>query len=211
MLASLITYVIPSRMVRCPFMRKLWLAVVVLVLFALFLFSTSGAFLVKNDPQRADLIVVLAGETDRRPARALELLQQGYAPKLMLDVPAAEKIFDQQTLDIAQKFVNRQPQHEAVSICPIAGLSTKTEAQDVKHCLAQTSANRILLVTSDYHTRRALSTFRRELAGRQFFVAAAEDPKQFGQHWWQHRQWAKMNFDEWLKLVWWEVIDRWRP
>ena len=197
-------------MVRCPFMRKLWLTVVVLMLFALFLFSTSGAFLVKNDPQQADLIVVLAGETDRRPARGLELLRQGYAQKLLLDVPASERIFDQRTLDIAQKFITGVRQQEVISICPIVGLSTKTEAQDVKRCLAQIPANRILLVTSDYHTRRALSTFQRELPGHHFFVASAEDPKQFGQHWWQHRQWAKMNFDEWLKLVWWEVIDRWQ-
>lgn len=191
-------------------MRKLRLAAIIVVLIGIVLFSTSGAFLVKNDPQHADLIVVLAGETDRRPARGLELLQQGYAPKLLLDVPASEKIFDQRTLDIAQKFVNGLPQQEAFSICPIVGLSTKTEAQDVKHCLALIAANRILLVTSDYHTRRALSTFRHELPNREFFIAAAEDPKQFGQHWWQHRQWAKMNFDEWLKLVWWEVIDRWQ-
>lgn len=183
---------------------------VLLFIIAVMLFSTSGAFLVVNDPQHADLILVLAGETDRRPARGLELLQHEYAPRLMLDVPARERIFDQQTIDIAQKFVNGLPQHERIKVCPIFGLSTKTEAQDVKNCLAEIPANRILLVTSDYHTRRALSTFRHELAGRRFFIAAAEDPKQFGNQWWKHRQWAKMNLDEWLKLVWWEVIDRWR-
>lgn len=197
-------------MVRCLFMQKLTLAAVLLVLVAILLFSTSGPFLVMNDPQRADLIVVLAGETDHRPARGLELLQQGYAPKLMLDVPAGEKIFDQKMLDVAQKFVEHLPQHEHISICPIWGLSTKSEAQDVTRCIAHIPVDRILLVTSDYHTRRALSTFRNELSGHQFFVAAAEDPKQFGNHWWKRRQWAKMNFDEWLKFVWWEVIDRWR-
>jgi uncharacterized SAM-binding protein YcdF (DUF218 family) len=183
---------------------------VVLVLVAVLLFSTSGAFLVVNGPQRADLIVVLAGETDRRPARGLELLQQGYAPKLMLDVPVGAKIFGQQTIDIAQSYVYGLPQREQISICPIAGLSTKAEAQDVDRCIAPIPAKRILLVTSDYHTKRALSTFQRELSGREFSIAAAEDPKQFGRHWWKHRQWAKMNFDEWLKLVWWEVVDRWR-
>lgn len=191
-------------------MRKLRFVSVVLVLVAVLLFSTSGAFLVINDPQHADLIVVLAGETDRRPARGLELLQQGYAPKLMLDVPAGSKIFAEQTIDIAQKYVNGLPQREQVSICPIVGLSTKAEAQDVNQCLVQIPAHRILLVTSDYHARRALSTFWHELPGRQFSIAAAEDPKQFGSQWWKHRQWAKMNFAEWLKLVWWEVVDRWR-
>ena len=25
-----------------------------------------------------------------------------------------------------------------------------------------------------------------------------------------NRQWAKINFDEWLRLVWWQAVDRWR-
>lgn len=191
-------------------MRKLSVVAVVLFIIAVLLFSTSGRFLVVNDPQRCDLIVVLAGETDRRPGRGLELLQKQYAPRLMLDVPANEKIFDQQTLDIAQKFVNSLPEHDRISICPIFGLSTKAEAQDGSRCIAESPAHRILLVTSDYHTRRALSTFRHELPAQQFFIAATEDPKEFGHPWWRHRQWAKMNFNEWLKLIWWEVIDRWR-
>jgi hypothetical protein len=28
--------------------------------------------------------------------------------------------------------------------------------------------------------------------------------------WWQHREWAKVNFEEWSKLIWWELVDRWR-
>ena len=47
--------------------------------------------------------------------------------------------------------------------------------------------------------------------GRQdFSVAAAHDPREFGVNWWQHREWAKTNFNEWMKLVWWEAVDRWR-
>lgn len=197
-------------MVLCLFMRKLRLVAIVVVLVAALLFSTSGAFLVINKPERADLIVVLAGETDRRPARGLELLQRDYAPQLMLDVPANAKIFDEQTIDIAQKYVNGLPQRNRISICPIVGLSTKAEAQDVGQCLARMPASRILLVTSDYHTRRALSTFKHELRGHEFFVAATEDPTQFGERWWNHRQWAKMNLDEWMKLLWWQSVDRWR-
>jgi hypothetical protein len=191
-------------------MRKAGLVAIFLFALALLLFSTSGAFLVVNGPHHADLIVVIAGETDHRPSRGLELLQQDYAPKLMLDVPGEAKIFDQETIGIAQRYVNALSQRDRISICPIFGLSTKTEAQDVRQCLAHTSAKRILLVTSDYHTRRALSVFRHELPDHEFCIAAAEDPTQFGGHWWKHRQWAKINLDEWLRLLWWEAVDRWR-
>ncbi len=191
-------------------MRKLTAALITVFLLTVLLLSTSGAFLIVNDPQRSDLIVVLAGETDRRPTRGLELMRQGYATELLLDVPEAAKIFGRDTIDIAQNYVNGLPEHERIAICPISGLSTKTEAQNVAGCLEKIPSKRILLVTSDYHTRRALSTFRHELPNQEFSAAAASDITQFDSSWWRRRQWAKINFDEWLKLMWWNAVDRWR-
>jgi uncharacterized SAM-binding protein YcdF (DUF218 family) len=191
-------------------MKKLRTVLIVLIALALFLFSTSGHFLIINRPQHADTIVVLAGETDRRPALGLQLLQQGYAPRMVLDVPANAKIYDETMLQISQQYVRELPQAQSVIICPIYGLSTKAESQDVSQCLKTLGVHGILVVTSDYHTRRALSTFRHELPGMQISIAAATDPQQFGGAWWKHRQWAKLNFDEWLRLVWWQVVDRWR-
>jgi uncharacterized SAM-binding protein YcdF (DUF218 family) len=191
-------------------MKKLRTVLIVLIALALFLFSTSGHFLIINRPQHADTIVVLAGETDRRPALGLQLLQQGYAPRMVLDVPANAKIYDETMLQISQQYVRELPQAQSVIICPIYGLSTKAESQDVSQCLKTLGVHTVLVVTSDYHTRRALSTFRHELPGMQISVAAATDQQQFGGAWWKHRQWAKLNFDEWLRLVWWHAVDRWR-
>ena len=191
-------------------MRKSRLVVVLIALAALLLFTiVSGRLLVINDPQPADVIVVLAGETDSRPARALELLSRKYAPRMLLDVPAAEKIYKPTMLEIARDYVQQLPQKNSVVICPIVGLSTKTEARDVARCLTPWNVHSVLLVTSDYHTRRALSIFKHELGGRRCSAAAANDPQQFGIKWWQHRQWAKLNFGEWLRLMWWEAVDRW--
>ena len=172
--------------------------------------ATSGRFLVVNKPQRADVIVVLAGETDRRPARGLELLGQGLSPKVLLDVPVAGKIFGHDISQLALDYVQALPERQAVSLCPVVGLSTKTETRDVAKCLEPLHAHKILLVTSDYHTRRALGIFRHELRQYEFSVAAATDSQQFDPSWWRHRQWAKQNFDEWIRLVWWEMVDRWR-
>jgi uncharacterized SAM-binding protein YcdF (DUF218 family) len=185
-----------------------WLLIVLLV--ALLLFSiTSGSFLVIGSPQKADVILVLAGETDHRPSRGLQLLREGYAPKVLLDVPAAAMLYGQSTLDVARAFVQRLPQRASVSVCPVFGLSTKQETQDADVCLKQLRAHTVLIVTSDYHTRRALSVFQHELPEYQFSIAAANDSQQFGTSWWDHRQWAKLNFDEWVRLVWWCLVDRW--
>jgi len=37
---------------------------------------------------------VLAGETDKRPQRALELLSQGYGKRIVLDVPSNAKLYE---------------------------------------------------------------------------------------------------------------------
>lgn len=191
-------------------MKKALYPLAAIVLVVILFTATSGRFLVVDRPQRADVIVVLAGETDRRPARGLELLAQGSAPKLFIDVPAAGRIFGHDISQLAEEYVQALPQHQAVSLCPIVGLSTKAETRDVARCLEPIHARSVLLVTSDYHTRRALSTFRHELPQYEFSVAAATDSQQFGRSWWRRRQWAKQNFDEWIRLAWWEAVDRWR-
>jgi hypothetical protein len=178
-------------------------------LFIVVLAAASGRILVVNQPRKADVMVVLAGETDRRPARGLELLAQGYASRLILDVPAETKIYQWNQAELARKYVEGLPQAGSMTICPVYGHSTKDEVQDVARCLQRESGRSILLVTSDYHTRRALSIFKRVSPG-DYSVAAVFDEREFGVQWWRHRAWAKVNFEEWLKLIWWDLFDRWR-
>jgi len=185
-----------------------------IVAVALSLLSTfaaeAGRLLVVDLPQPSDLILVLAGETDRRPARALELLHQGIAPRVLIDVPADVKIYEYSQLELARKFVNDLPDAAFVGTCPIYGLSTREESHDVEKCIAGQDVKRVLIVTSDFHTRRALSIFRHEVGAKFFSVAASHDDTQFGMRWWTHRQWAKTCAEEWLRTLWWNGIERWR-
>jgi hypothetical protein len=189
--------------------RVRWVAGAVLAVLLVLFATQAGRFLVVDAPRASDVIVVLAGETDRRPTRALELLQQGYGKRVLIDVPADSTIYTFTQLDLAQKYVQSLPQAAVVSVCPIVGLSTKAETEDVEKCLMRMNSGTVLIVTSEFHTRRALSTFRKELPRRTFSVAAEYDSAQFGRHWWTHRQWAKTVVDEWLRLLWWSVVDRW--
>ncbi|HET6177410.1 MAG TPA: YdcF family protein [Candidatus Sulfotelmatobacter sp.] len=170
----------------------------------------AGRILVLDAPERSDVILVLAGETDRRPARALELLDQGYGRRVVIDVPADAKLYGSTEVQLAEHYIQHLPQAESVRVCSTKGMSTRDEAHDAEKCLIQGEGSRILIVTSDFHTRRALSIFRHELRGTSFSVAAVRDETQFGARWWSHRQWAKTCVDEWLRLLWWSAVDRWR-
>ncbi len=186
------------------------LIVSVFLLLLIIFVAQAGRVLVIDSPQSSDLILVLAGETDRRPARALELLHQGYGRRVLIDVPAGAKIYEFSQVALAEKYISNLPDAASVSVCPVYGLSTREESHDVERCLGSQDVKRILIVTSDFHTRRALSIFRHEIPGKTFSIAAARDQTQFGLDWWSHRQWAKTCTDEWLRTLWWNGIERWR-
>ncbi len=190
-------------------MKRKWLLAVVFLVALVLLGAKAGSFLVVDAPRPSDVIVVLAGETERRPERGLELLAQGYGRRMVLDVPTRTKIYGFTQMQLAQKYVQDLPQGGQVMVCPIDGLSTKEESRIAEKCIAREGGKSVLLVTSDYHTRRALSIFRREVPGYEYSAAGARSEEHFGTKWWTHREWAKTLADEWLKLIWWKAVDQW--
>ena len=189
--------------------RVLWITALAIAALALLFATNAGRILVVNDPQKSDAIVALAGETEYRPRLGLELMDRGYARTLVVDVPAEQEIYQYTQVQLAKNYFGSLPQATSIRICPIYGLSTRDESHDVEKCLTP-DERRILIVTSDYHTRRALSIFRHQLRGRSFSVAAAHDPREYGVEWWRHREWSKTCVGEWMKMLWWNGIDRWR-
>jgi hypothetical protein len=87
----------------------MWRVLVIVAVLLLVFAANAGSLLVVNAPEKADVIVVLAGETDRRPARALELLDQGYAPRVLIDVPADARIFGFTDAQLAEQYVRGLP------------------------------------------------------------------------------------------------------
>ena len=170
----------------------------------------AGKVLVVDNPQPADVILVLAGETDRRPAQALQLLSRGYGRRVLIDVPATAKIYDITQVELAEKYVQHLGYAESVAICPTQGLSTREEAHDAEKCLDREKGSRVLIVTSEFHTRRAFMIFSQRLPQYQWSVTPARNSAQFGAAWWTNREWAKATLDEWMKLIWWNAVERWR-
>jgi DUF218 domain-containing protein len=167
---------------------------------------------VVRDLRKADALLVLDGETERRPALALALMRQGYAPRVLLDAHDRVRFYNWTYAAIAEQYARTLPPEIApsVSVCRITALSTMEEAGQAGRCLDAVGARSVLLVTSEYHTRRTLSVFRHAWPGREIGVAGAIEPDQFGVLWWRHRQWAKVTLNEWARLLWWECVDRWR-
>jgi hypothetical protein len=172
----------------------------------------AGRLLVVRDLRKADAILLLAGDAAGGPKLALELLQQGYAPRVLLDASDLTGPYRWTYAELAEQYVQSLPPEIAgsVSVCAMAGLSTVEEAAQVRRCLDAVGAHSVLLVTSEYHTRRARSIFRQTFPQWQIGVVGINERYQFGVRWWRHRQWAKVTLGEWTRLIWWECVDRWR-
>jgi uncharacterized SAM-binding protein YcdF (DUF218 family) len=179
------------------------------LLFALF----AGRLLVRDNPEKSDVIVVLSGDSqDQRYRRGMELLRAGYGNHLFLDASSYPSYFGHSPAEYAENFLRKDAGDMAskVSVCAYEDDSTFSETLFVGKCLEPLHPHSVLLVTSDWHTARARSIFANRLPQYHWSVAAAHDDKLFGTQWWRHREWAKTTFQEWLKVIWWNAIDRWR-
>jgi uncharacterized SAM-binding protein YcdF (DUF218 family) len=191
-------------------MLKRLLVIALLGIAVIVVFRHAGSFLVVNDPKPADLIVVLGGgNNDLRYWNGVRLMQEGYAHHLMLDVFAKGETFGNADIDLAQAFVNRTTPGQS-TVCPCQENSTYDEARYLADCLAGSGVKSILVITSEYHTRRASEILHKRLPQYQFSFYAAPDPYYFGERWWTHREWAKTTLAEWQRYVWWLLVDRWR-
>jgi len=193
---------------RSPVINRL----VVFIAFAILgigLLSHAGSFLVLNAPERADAILVLKG-ADSLYGHAVELQKQGYADRILLDASVSQIIYGRSQAALATEFLNRTSPG-LVEVCPTFQDSTFAEAADVKRCLARLNISSVLIVTSDFHTRRALEIFRKRLPQYHWSVAAASAPYHDADQWWKHRAWARTVLDEWEEFTMWKLIDQWRP
>jgi DUF218 domain len=126
-----------------------------------------------------------------------------------LDADASQDRFGKSDADLAVDFLRENGALDS-EVCPIREDSTFGEAVDVKRCLERQKASSVLIVTSDFHTRRALSIFRKRLPQYEWSVAAASAPYHSANRWWRHRRWAKAALDEWERYIWWKLVDQWR-
>jgi uncharacterized SAM-binding protein YcdF (DUF218 family) len=191
---------------RFLFKAGLGFCLIVLILLGL---RHAGPALVVNQPQRSDVILLLAGdENDTRYWKGIELLRSGYAPRMLVDAHTDGVSYGRSPVELTEDFIRRTAGGIPVHVCPSRGASTLQELQSAAACLQPIAPHAILLVTSDYHTRRALAIARQVSPGYSWSVAAADSGLLSVPRWWADRKIAKDVFLEWQKVVWWELVER---
>lgn len=141
--------------------------------------SIAGSALVVSAPlDEPDAIIMLAShEWERLPAAA-RLARQYPRALVLLTVPAVVTVYNCHDCGRRpDRLVRAGVAQERVRELPITASGTYGEALALRDFLQTTRLERVLVVTSPYHTRRALATFRRVLRATvtRVGIVAAED------------------------------------
>lgn len=178
---------------------------VALVLIALFhtaIFTALAGYLDRDSPPRAaDVAFVPGGDGyGHRILKAAELVRQGYAPKAVISGPDGN--YGYYECDLAIPFAVKAGYPDKYFLpFPNKAHSTRAEAAMAADEFHHLGARRVLLVTSDYHTRRAGNLFRSAASDIEFIVVAAPDEFFTVNGWWQNREGRKIFLNEWLKTL----------
>jgi uncharacterized SAM-binding protein YcdF (DUF218 family) len=162
-----------------------------------------GNYLVESsNPENSDAVIVLAGDNrGARIMRAAELVRARYAPVALVSGPM--EIYGVNEADLAIQFaVRRGVPAEYFQPVYRTALSTLEEARGFAIEFRERNIRKVLLVTSDYHSRRAVSIFR-SVIGPQVVIKSVPAPDRYFQAgtWWQNREGQKTVFYEYSKTV----------
>jgi len=181
-------------------------ALVLLLALLFFLYApvlgALGGYLVKAEPPvKADIILVLAGDGfGHRILTGAQLARQGYAPKVLVSGP--DGFYSNYECDLAIPFGVKAGYPESMFLhLEHHAHSTEAEAQVAVEKLRAIGVKRVLLVTSDYHTRRAGKIYHRAAPDLEVHVAAAPDEYFRADSWWKEREARKIFLFEWMKTV----------
>jgi len=132
-----------------------------LLLALVLLFFPQPFLTVDSGPVAGDVIVVLGGGSHERPERAAELFKEHAAPRIIISGAGDGEI--SRRLLVAAGVPARAIELESRS------KTTRENAQFTIQLLREQKIKRVILVTSWYHSRRALDCFRHYGPEIQFY------------------------------------------
>jgi len=150
-------------------------------------------WIVDETPQVSDVIVILSDDNygADRAARAAQLFNSGMAPRVLASgrlLRPYAGIAELMEHDLKALGV------PANAIVPVTHRATNTREEAIAdaQAIAAHGWKKVLLVTSNYHTRRADYIFERTLpAGTELRVVSAPDSEYDPNNWWQTRNGLK--------------------
>ena len=163
-------------------------------MFATFGFFRAGQWLVVNqEPQNADIIIVLSGGEERMEV-ASRLLDEGYSNTILLTNVygfSPQAISDMESNESAE-VIYRDDQ----------STSTLASAKYSRKMMEETKLKSALIVSSEYHMRRVKMNFERTFKGTGYELTyIASDSHYQPQRWWADEYSFSVTGSEYIKMI----------
>jgi uncharacterized SAM-binding protein YcdF (DUF218 family) len=169
-------------------------------------FLGAGHFLVNQpqEPEEADLIVVLGGDNGSRVDKAAELYAKGFAPKVLLT--GLEGGHAKTRLHYlnwrAQYLVDQGVPQDALLLDRLSA-SSWDEAVNTLRLMQSANLSRVLVVSDPPHLRRLRLAWGKVFAGsgKEFVIVPALMENWDAARWWDNSASAQFVIAEYIKLV----------
>lgn len=186
------------------FFRLMALLVFALLLFVVYLvrhpiLRAVGDYWVVDDPaSQADVLIVLSDDDfiGSRAAKAADLYHEGRAPRIVASGRMLRPYAGIGEL-IQRDLTDRGVPASAIEIYRHNAADTLDEAQTLRSLVVEKKWRHVVIVTSNYHTRRARYIYQKVFPlGVQVDMAAAKDPQFDVSDWWEHKSGVERFFKE---------------
>lgn len=192
---------------------KVVITAVVIACIAAALLRFGGGLVVRTDPlpQHAQVAVALNGSIAgvlARTTEAVRLLDRGVVDNVIVSIPPADYWGESIPPEANRYFIRHFGAETAARIlyCVSDADSTIQEAHALKQCLDARQFRSVILVTSNYHSRRAGRIWRASLAKAspafKLYVDGVPDGSFQPRGWWRKRIYTKTWLFEASKLIW---------
>jgi hypothetical protein len=181
------------------FFKLMFLLVFALLIFAVYLvrrpiLRAIGDYWVVDDPaSKADAMIILSDDDfiGSRATKAADLYHEGRAPVIVASGRMMRPYAGVGEL-MQRDLTDRGVPASAIEIYRHNASDTLDEAQTLRSLVVQKKWRHVVIVTSNYHTRRARYIFQKVFPlGVQVDVASAKDPAFDISDWWEHRSGLK--------------------
>ena len=192
-------------------------AAVVLAVWALIAPSLANYLIVEKPLERADALLVLSGSAvyKERTRKAAELYRQGVAARIFITDDGQRSGWSQASksnpsfVELEQRaLIADGVSPDAITVLPGVVSGTDQEAKLLADEVNARPLKSVLIVTSPYHTRRALRTFEKILAEKDIEIGIAHPPvgeqSPSPNYWWlAPRGWQTVGAEYLKSAVYW--------
>ena len=186
--------------------NKKLIIIAIIILIIVGIGANLGSFLIVNDElHKADAIVVFSGDNGPRTEKGVELLKEGLGDYLIL---SGGRVYDDVTMaELMKNHAVKLGVKEDRILIDDKASTTHENAEFTKDIIEENKFKSIIVVTSEYHSRRSKLAMKKVLEntlvdGEKIEVMVAHSTEEkFTTKWWTSGNSILIVISEYLKLI----------